>query len=1142
MVLVILLSGLKAQQPGDTIVVKAFKYGSTSRDSLISFPSGSLSFEKIIMKYNMRCKNGLVSTQSAPDQGCGEWDYSCNTFIVDSSRIEELPTTHPEYIISNFSGNVFRYKNTPLWDYFRYSQIPVTLQTIISENQYAIGAGTTPVTQLLPTDKHSGKSQVLITAAELTAAGFSAGSIHGLLLEATSGGTAQFFRLAIQHTSLSALTTDSIVLQGFTEVFNQHYIFTTGSNRIQFHTPFTWDGTSNLLLQLSFTNTVTSTPVVLAGALTAQPSTLSSAENFALDLGASALITLNTSQMGSISNQITVSFWSYGDSARLPANTSILYGYAANGGQRQVNVHLPWANGSVYFDCGFSGSYDRINKAATASEYEGQWNHWTFTKNTATGTMQMFLNGNLWHSGTGFTKTISILNLLLGNNFAQDANYRGKINHLAIWDKELTATEIRSWMNRSLDNTHPSWSNLVAYYKADEGTGNSITDSRHSLVSAGTGMQWGFDRGDRLSTVFQAGNLRPVIKLLRGTYLTDTLHTWALDSVQRNPNTVKQYTITPATPGTIMHDVVTLVATTQLYAADPIRYTDGETDTLLYTVPVVPDDSIQIINLTYLRRYPWYNEIMSFVTPYGKGLDLGMEGKTWYFDVTDFAPLLKGNKRMMLTGGVWQEELDIDFWCIVGTPPRNVLEFNQLWQGSARAGQASIAAINNNTRYAPVTVPLLSNGQSFKVRSVITGHGSEGEFQQNGGVVYHYLRVNDTINHHTWSINEECSFNPVFPQGGTWVYDRQGWCPGQYSLLKEFDITPLVNAGDSALIDYHCSSPTVSGDFRYLAAIQLVTYGSMNHTLDAAILDITTPSTKVLHSRRNPVCANPELVIQNTGATPVNALEISYWLNQGTVKQSYTWLDTLQPMETRNIVLPTGTLWDHDLLPSDNVFQAEIVKVNGVTDAYPFNNRYRSRFGMAARIPSRFIVEVRTNNYPSENSYQIIDEAGNVVFSNPLPASNTVYRDTLQLNGCYRLKLTDSGNDGLSFWNNTAQGTGYARLKKVNGVQIITFQPDFGGGFEYQFSTVDDTGLEETSEDPEIRLYPNPASGYFMVEGLDLQPEHFRLEEITGKVVRVPVETSGSDLKISTSGISPGVYRAILNTPAGIRVFKVLVL
>ena len=58
----------KAQSPGDTILVSTFNYTQTYgvngwsggiRDSVITFPSDtSIHFSKILMYYNIRCKDG----------------------------------------------------------------------------------------------------------------------------------------------------------------------------------------------------------------------------------------------------------------------------------------------------------------------------------------------------------------------------------------------------------------------------------------------------------------------------------------------------------------------------------------------------------------------------------------------------------------------------------------------------------------------------------------------------------------------------------------------------------------------------------------------------------------------------------------------------------------------------------------------------------------------------------------------------------------------------------------------------------------------------------------------------------------------------------------------------------------------------
>ena len=81
--------------------------------------------------------------------------------------------------------------------------------------------------------------------------------------------------------------------------------------------------------------------------------------------------------------------------------------------------------------------------------------------------------------------------------------------------------------------------------------------------------------------------------------------------------------------------------------------------------------------------------------------------------------------------------------------------------------------------------------ESFKIVSAITGHGSDGEFQANGGVINHKLSVNNSeVN--SWSIHTECSNNPLIAQGGTWLYDRQGWWPGEPTHIEETNITSSV--------------------------------------------------------------------------------------------------------------------------------------------------------------------------------------------------------------------------------------------------------------------------------------------------------------------------------------------------------------
>ena len=93
---------------------RVFNCVSRTRDSLITFPGGDHNqYEKILMYYSMRCKDGLVSTGAERNKGCGEWDYSCNTNIIDSTGIDSLKALHPNFIISGINDNYFYYTTKP---------------------------------------------------------------------------------------------------------------------------------------------------------------------------------------------------------------------------------------------------------------------------------------------------------------------------------------------------------------------------------------------------------------------------------------------------------------------------------------------------------------------------------------------------------------------------------------------------------------------------------------------------------------------------------------------------------------------------------------------------------------------------------------------------------------------------------------------------------------------------------------------------------------------------------------------------------------------------------------------------------------------------------------------------------------------
>lgn len=143
-------------------------------------------------------------------------------------------------------------------------------------------------------------------------------------------------------------------------------------------------------------------------------------------------------------NQITIEFVCTNSNSG--ANTSIIAG--GTSGNQDLNIHLPWGDSNVYWDCG--RPFNRIYKATTLAERTGV-HHWVFTKNPSSGIMNIYLDGTLWHSGGGLTSTMPVLNSVsLGRYDIENVRayyFPGTIPVTKIYSKELSAAEVQAQYN-----------------------------------------------------------------------------------------------------------------------------------------------------------------------------------------------------------------------------------------------------------------------------------------------------------------------------------------------------------------------------------------------------------------------------------------------------------------------------------------------------------------------------------------------------------------------------------------------------------------------------------------------------------------------------------------------------------------------
>jgi hypothetical protein len=126
---------------------------------------------------------------------------------------------------------------------------------IIQLSNICIGTGTTSSNYPYGTYWEDGRTDMLFLASELTAAGGYASTITKIAFNVISvGGPAMNgFNIKFQNTAATSIS--AFVNSGWTVCYNGvHTVSTTGWDTIGLTTPYVWNGTSNLLVEVCYNN------------------------------------------------------------------------------------------------------------------------------------------------------------------------------------------------------------------------------------------------------------------------------------------------------------------------------------------------------------------------------------------------------------------------------------------------------------------------------------------------------------------------------------------------------------------------------------------------------------------------------------------------------------------------------------------------------------------------------------------------------------------------------------------------------------------------------------------------------------------------------------------------------------------------
>ena len=372
-----------------------------------------------------------------------------------------------------------------------------------------------------------------------------------------------------------------------------------------------------------------------------------------------------------------------------------------------------------------------------------------------------------------------------------------------------------------------------------------------------------------------------------------------------------------------------------------------------------------------------FMEIGRLITPYGTYMAAGSNGfnNSWthpyYYDVTDYASLLKDSTNIRVHYDGWTDAFSakVEFIFVEGPPTRTVENVKEIYN--------TYIGYNNSTDFesqaVAKTFSINPNVTSAKVKIIMTGHGSQGEFDPR----YFHIKVNsaEVYSHILWKA--DCDVNPVAPQGGTWIFHRANWCPGDKVPTYEVDITPYITSGQNVTVDLDLDDFVIqSGQAAgYGISAYLITYTTQKNN-DVMMEEIIAPNSDKPYLHWNPICTQPKVKIKNTGKQNLTYAEIKYWIKGGTYWY-YEWNGNLPPFESELITLPAFDWFGLDT--TDRIFYAEAKWPNQVPDEYTYNDKLQSSFNMTPKLDSVFYIYFKTNNHPEENWYTVKNEAGDTL-------------------------------------------------------------------------------------------------------------------------------------------------------------------
>jgi len=288
--------------------------------------------------------------------------------------------------------------------------------------------------------------------------------------------------------------------------------------------------------------------------------------------------------------------------------------------------------------------------------------------------------------------------------------------------------------------------------------------------------------------------------------------------------------------------------------------------------------------------------------------------------------------------------------------------------------------------------------------------------------------------------------------------------------LSELEVVAFISESQQEIISGAEAIPTFDG---------------LEYSNDAAVLGI--------EENLNGNCgdsASPVVVIQNSGYDNLTNFSIEYSINNGN-SQSHNWSGTLGSLASTSIELPAI-----NYSPSDT----NSINITISDDDNNQNNSNIFYFNQSSSYDTSIVtLNLVTDNYASETSWQLTDSSGYIVAQNGSLSNASTYSTEIEIptsDECYTFTINDTYGDGIC----CQYGAGSYSITDDSGNTIIS------GG---EFSSVDTSTFRvgeslglNSFMDNNLKIFPNPSNGVFTIK-TTLTNSSYKVHNLIGQTSKV---------------------------------------